>query len=70
MYMTYKELSAEQERPLDHKIEKAVEALARGFAVSKHTCALAFSGGKDREGSWELEVLTNAAISRARKGKK
>lgn len=54
MYMTYKELSAEQEKPLDYKIEKAVEALARGFAVSKHTCALAFSGGKDSTVLWDL----------------
>ena len=54
MYMTYKELSAEQEKPLDYKIEKAVEALARGFAVSKHACALAFSGGKDSTVLWDL----------------
>lgn len=54
MYMTYKQLSAEQEQSLDYKIEKAVEALASGFAVSKHTQALAFSGGKDSTVLWDL----------------
>lgn len=54
MFMTYKQLSVEQEQSLDYKIKKAVEALASGFAVCKHTPALAFSGGKDSTVLWDL----------------
>lgn len=54
MYMTYKQLEAEQEKTLDYKIEKAVEAIRKGFSVSKHTPALAFSGGKDSTVLWDI----------------
>lgn len=52
--MTFNQLAAEQEKPLDYKIEKAVEAINRAFAVSKHTQAIAFSGGKDSTVLWDL----------------
>lgn len=54
MNMTYKQLSAEQEKTLDYKIDKTVEAISNGFSVSKHTQALAFSGGKDSTVLWDL----------------
>lgn len=54
MYMTFNEVMAEQKKPLDYKIGKAVEAIAEGFRVSKHTAALAFSGGKDSTVLWHL----------------
>lgn len=54
MYMTFNQLREEQEKPLDYKIDRAVEALRCGFSVSKHTKALAFSGGKDSTVLWDL----------------
>jgi len=54
MYMSYKELSAEQNKDLHYKIEKAIEAIAMGYAVSKHNTAIAFSGGKDSTVLWDL----------------
>lgn len=54
MYMTYKELNAEQGKPLDYKIKCACDAIRRGFEVSKHAKALAFSGGKDSTVLWDL----------------
>jgi hypothetical protein len=39
-YITYVELAEEQRKPLDYKIEKAIEAVAQGFAVCKHQAAL------------------------------
>lgn len=54
MYMTFNEVMAEQKKPLDYKIGKAVEAITEGFRVSKHTAALAFSGGKDSTVLWDL----------------
>ena len=54
MYMTYNELNAEQGKPLDYKIECACDAIRRGFEASKHTQALAFSGGKDSTVLWDL----------------
>lgn len=54
MYMTFNQLREEQEKPLDYKIDRAVEALRCGFSVSKHTTALAFSGGKDSTVLWDL----------------
>lgn len=54
MYMTFNQLREEQEKPLDYKIDRAVEALICGFSVSKHTTALAFSGGKDSTVLWDL----------------
>lgn len=52
--MTYNTLAEEQKKPLDYKIEKAREAIARGFHVCRHTPALAFSGGKDSTVLWDL----------------
>lgn len=52
--MTYNALNAEQSKPLDYKIERACDAIRRGFDVSKHACALAFSGGKDSTVLWDL----------------
>lgn len=54
MYMTFKEIHAAQKKPLEYKIEEAVKAIDAGFAVSKHNCALAFSGGKDSTVLWAL----------------
>lgn len=54
MYMTFNQVKEEQLKPLDYKIDKAVEALRFGFSVSKHTQALAFSGGKDSTVLWAL----------------
>lgn len=54
MYMTYAAIDAEQKKPLDYKIGKAVAAIKEGFLVSKHTAALAFSGGKDSTVLWDL----------------
>lgn len=53
-YMTFAEVTAEQKKPLDYKIEKAVEAIAAGFKVCKHTAVIAFSGGKDSTVLWHL----------------
>lgn len=52
--MTFNELRAEQEKPLDYKIEVAVDALRCGLSVCKHTPAIAFSGGKDSTVLWDL----------------
>lgn len=46
MYKSFTEIYQEQRMPLDYKIESAKEAIQKGFDVSKHTCALAFSGGQ------------------------
>lgn len=54
MYMSYKDLTAEQQMPLIYKIEKAVEAIDAGFRLSKHRTAIAFSGGKDSTVLWHL----------------
>lgn len=54
MYMTYAELTKEQEKPLDYKIKKALEAIEKGFQVCRHVSALAFSGGKDSTVLWDL----------------
>lgn len=54
MYMSYKQLATEQKKPLEEKIEAAVEAIRAGFAASKHRAAIAFSGGKDSTVLWHL----------------
>ncbi len=54
MYMAYKELEAEKKKPLEYKVEKALEAIGEGFKVCKHRPALAFSGGKDSTVLWHL----------------
>ena len=53
-FMTFKKIHQEFKKPLDYKIEKAVEAIASGFAVSIHNTAIAFSGGKDSTVLWHL----------------
>lgn len=53
-YMTYKQLAAEQALPLDDKITRATDVIREAFAVSKHTQAIAFSGGKDSTVLWDI----------------
>ena len=45
--MKYADLPKYQAWSLDKKIERAVEWIGKGFAVSKYSQAIAFSGGKD-----------------------
>lgn len=45
--MRFTELPEYQAWPLERKIDRAVEWIGKGFAVSKHNQAIAFSGGKD-----------------------
>lgn len=45
--MRFAELPEYQAWPLEKKIDRAVEWIGKGFAVSKHNQAIAFSGGKD-----------------------
>lgn len=45
--MKYSELPTYQAWPLDRKIEHSIEWIQRGFLVSRHRQAIAFSGGKD-----------------------
>lgn len=52
--MKFTEIDQEQKKPLDYKIEKALEAVEAGFRVCKHTPAMAFSGGKDSTVLWDL----------------
>lgn len=54
MFMKYNDLNEEQNRPLDYKINRAVEAIREGFRVCRHTPAMAFSGGKDSTVLWDL----------------
>lgn len=54
MHFSFTEINHEQKQPLDYKIEKAVQAIASGFAVSRQNCAIAFSGGKDSTVLWHL----------------
>ena len=54
MYMSYKQLEAEQRKPLNQKIDVAIAAICAGFGVQKHNAALAFSGGKDSTVLWHL----------------
>ena len=51
---TFKEVMAEQKKPLDYKIGKAVEAIRQGFELSKSAVSVAFSGGKDSTVLWHL----------------
>jgi 3'-phosphoadenosine 5'-phosphosulfate sulfotransferase (PAPS reductase)/FAD synthetase len=53
-FITYKEIAAQQKRPLEDKIETAVEAIEKGFSVCKSRAAIAFSGGKDSTVLWHL----------------
>ncbi|MEN6547625.1 MAG: phosphoadenosine phosphosulfate reductase family protein [Armatimonadia bacterium] len=54
MYMSWADLQREQQRDLDYKIERAVEAIRQAAAVSRHQPALAFSGGKDSTVLWDI----------------
>lgn len=51
---SFKEVIEEQKKPLDYKIEKAVEAMKRAFELSKGAVGIAFSGGKDSTVLWHL----------------
>lgn len=53
-FIGFKEIIEEQKKPLPCKIEKAVEAIRKGFSLSKHHTALAFSSGKDSTVLWHL----------------
>lgn len=52
--MKYVDLEKEQRKPLEYKIETAIKAIKKGFSVSKHSAALAFSGGKDSTVLWHI----------------
>lgn len=51
---TFKEVIEEQKKPLDYKIQKAVDAIAEGFLLSRGAVGVAFSGGKDSTVLWHL----------------
>lgn len=51
---TFKEVIEEQKKPLDYKIQKAVETIEKAFELSKSAVGLAFSGGKDSTVLWHL----------------
>ena len=51
---TFKEIIEEQKKPLDYKIERAVEAMGQAFGLSKGAVGIAFSGGKDSTVLWHL----------------
>lgn len=53
-FMTFREVSREQKKSLDYKIDKAVEVLKEAFALSKSAVSVAFSGGKDSTVLWHL----------------
>jgi len=63
-YISFTDIAAEIKKPLDYKIDKAIEAIAAGFAVSTHHAAIAFSGGKDSTVLWYLirTYFSNKAI--------
>ena len=52
--MSFQDIAIELKKPLDYKIRKSIEAIESGFAVNKHTAAIAFSGGKDSTVLWHL----------------
>lgn len=51
---SFSEINSEQKKPLDYKIEKAIEAIYKGFEKSRHQTAIAFSGGKDSTVLWHI----------------
>lgn len=58
MYMSFREIIAEQKKPLEYKIEKAKNAIKDGYSVCRSKAAIAFSGGKDSTVLWHL-IKTN-----------
>jgi len=58
MFISFKQISQEQRKPLEYKEQKAIEAIRQGFSVNKHKTAVAFSGGKDSTVLWHL-IRTN-----------
>lgn len=54
MYMSFLDIHAEQRKPLDYKIQKAIESIKDGFDGCQSCSALAFSGGKDSTVLWHL----------------
>jgi 3'-phosphoadenosine 5'-phosphosulfate sulfotransferase (PAPS reductase)/FAD synthetase len=53
-YITFKQIAEEQAKPLEYKVDKAVEMIKIGFDAMKSKAALAFSGGKDSTVLWHL----------------
>jgi len=51
---TFKEIMEEQKKPLDYKIQKAIEAIGQSLELSKSAVGVAFSGGKDSTVLWHL----------------
>lgn len=54
MYISFKDIAKELKKPLEYKEQKAIKAIASGFAVSTHHTGIAFSGGKDSTVLWHL----------------
>ena len=54
MYASFREIIAEQKKPLEYKIEKAKSAIRAGYGVYQSKAAIAFSGGKDSTVLWHL----------------
>ena len=54
MYINYIDIHQEFKKPLQYKIDKAVEVIKEAFELSKHTPAIAFSGGKDSTVLWHI----------------
>jgi len=53
-FMTYRQISDEQKKPLSYKIETAVMAIRSGYEVCRSKAAIAFSGGKDSTVLWHI----------------
>lgn len=45
---SFKEVMEEQRKPLEYKIQKAVEVIRKGFGLSRSAVGIAFSGGKSK----------------------
>ena len=52
--MKLTDITEEQKRPLDYKIQTAVDAIQAGINASAHNISIAFSGGKDSTVLWNL----------------
>lgn len=51
---SFREVMEEQRKPLEYKIQKAVEVIRKGFGLSRSAAGIAFSGGKDSTVLWHL----------------
>ena len=54
MYMSFREIIAEQKKPLEYKIEEAKTAIKNAYDHCKSKAAIAFSGGKDSTVLWHI----------------